>query len=519
MPDRHPWLENLFRPLVIGVMFGCIALSLVEFVRLFFSAWNGTYLVLVCVLAALEANYSYRLVRARRLRGTDLLRFRLIEVGVLFLLVKIGSYVGESWTGVLASIQSWPSHLYRVFDLETLAAFFLALISWHVSTQTTRDFERLHEPPAHYRYYVPPLDSLAGRFFWGGAVLLIAAGLTRIGIAQLLNLRRPPVPGLVLNVLVYFLLGLVMLGQVRFATLRKRWEAGETKVADELPRRWVRYSLAFIGLAAFLAFLLPTGYTMGLLEVAGYILAIILTALSLGATLLFWLILLPFAWLMSLLGGDPVPARPAEPPSRPFPIDSGGHAGPDWFQILRSLMFWVIALGIVFYVVRSYLRDHPELLESLAALGLVRALGRMWAALGRWLGGWGETLRERIPRGWSLRLGRRGGPSKEPFGFFRLGALSPRDRVLYFYLSVLHRAGQQGFPRRPAETPDEYRTTLGPNLPEAQGEMDQLTHAFVEARYSRHTVEREDARRVRASWRQVKAALRALKQRKNDEAS
>jgi hypothetical protein len=51
-PDRHPWLENLFRPLVIGVMFGCIALSLVEFVRLFFSAWNGTYLVLVCVLAA-----------------------------------------------------------------------------------------------------------------------------------------------------------------------------------------------------------------------------------------------------------------------------------------------------------------------------------------------------------------------------------------------------------------------------------------------------------------------------------
>jgi hypothetical protein len=265
-PDRHPWLENLFRPLVIGVMFGCIALSLVEFVRLFFSAWNGTYLVLVCVLAALEANYSYRLVRARRLRGTDLLRFRLIEVGVLFLLVKIGSYVGESWIGVLASIQSWPSHLYRVFDLETLAAFFLALISWHVSTQTTRDFERLHEPPAHYRYYVPPLDSLTGRFFWGGAVLLIAAGLTRIGIAQLSNLRRPPVPGLVLNVLVYFLLGLVMLGQVRFATLRKRWEAGEIKVADELPRRWVRYSLALIGLAAFLAFLLPTGYTMGLLD-------------------------------------------------------------------------------------------------------------------------------------------------------------------------------------------------------------------------------------------------------------
>jgi hypothetical protein len=516
MDSRHLWLENLFRPLVIGVMFGCIALSLVEFVRLFFSAWDGTYLVLVCVLAALEANYSYRLVRARRLRGGDLLRFRLVELGVLFLLVKVGSYVGQSWSGVLESIQSWPSHVGRLFDLETLAAFFLALTSWHVSTQTTRDFERLQEPPVFSRYYVPPMDSLTERFFWGGAVLLIAAGLTRIGIAQLLNLRRPSVPGLVLNVLVYFLLGLVMLGQVRFATLRKQWQAGEIEIADDLPRRWVRYSLALISLAALLAFLLPTGYTMGLLEVLGYVLATILAALSLGGTILLWLILLPFAWLMSLFGGDPIPARPTEAPYQPPPVDSAGIGPPDWFQILRSLLFWIIALGIVFYVVRSYLRDHPELLKRLTDLGLVRALSRMWRALGRWLGGWGETLRERIPRAWSLRLGRRRAPSGESFGFFRLGALSPRERVLYFYLSVLHRAGQRGFPRRPAETPDEYRTTLRPNLPEAQAEMDMLTQAFVEARYSHHSVEREYARRVRDSWRQVKAALRELRRKKDE---
>lgn len=515
--ERNPWMENLFRPLVIGVMFGCIALSLVELVRLFLPGWNGTLIVWACVLASLEANYSYRLIRARSLRGSDLLRFRLIEVAVFFLLIKVGSYVGESWAGVLANIQSWPSHLNRVFDLETIAAFVLVLISWHVSTQTTRDFERLHEPSVYHRYDVPPMDSLTGRFFWGGVALLIAAGLTRIGIAQMFNLRRPSVPGLVLNVLVYFLLGLVMLGQVRYATLRKQWDAGNTQVAEELPRRWVRYSLFLIGLAAFLAFLLPTGYTLGLLEVIGYVLSTILTVVSLVSTLLFWLILLPFAWLMSLLSGESTPAPPVEPLSRPLPGAAGGIAGPDWFQIVRSLVFWVIALGIVFYVVRSYLRDHPELLESLAALGLVRALRRMWAALRRWLGGWGETLRERMPRDWSLRLGRRDRLSKEPFGFFRLGALSPRAQVLYYYLSVLHRAAKQGFSRRPAETPDEYRATLRPNLPEAQGEMDQLTQAFIEARYSRHTIEPDDARHVRSSWQQVKAALRALKRKIEDD--
>lgn len=515
--ERYPWMENLFRPLVIGVMFGCIALSLVELVRLFLPGWNGTFIVSACVLAALEANYSYRLIRARSLRGGDVLRFRLIEVAVFFLLIKAGSYVGESWAGVLANIQSWPSHLYRVFDLETIAAFVLVLISWHIATQTTRDFERLHEPPVYHRYDLPPMDSLTGRFFWGGVALLITAGLTRIGIAQMFNLRRPSVPGLILNVLVYFLLGLVMLGQVRYATLRKRWDAGKTQVAEELPRRWVRYSLFLIGLAAFLAFLLPTGYTLGLLEVIGYVLAIILTVLSFVATLLFWLILLPFAWLMSLLSGEPTPTPPVEPLSRPLPGDTGGITGPGWFQIVRSLVFWVIALGIVFYVVRSYLRDHPELLESLAALGLVRALRRMWDALRHWLGGWSETLRERMPLGWSLWLRQRDRLSKEPFGFFRLGALSPRAQVLYYYLSVLHRAAKQGLPRRPAETPDEYRATLRPNLPEAQGEMDQLTQAFIEARYSRHTIEPDDARHVRSIWQRVKAALQALKRKAEED--
>ena len=62
--ERNPWMENLFRPLVIGVMFGCIALSLVELVRLFLPGWNGTLIVWACVLASLEANYSYRLIRA-----------------------------------------------------------------------------------------------------------------------------------------------------------------------------------------------------------------------------------------------------------------------------------------------------------------------------------------------------------------------------------------------------------------------------------------------------------------------
>jgi hypothetical protein len=94
---------------------------------------------------------------------------------------------------------------------------------------------------------------------------------------------------------------------------------------------------------------------------------------------------------------------------------------------------------------------------------------------------------------------------------FRLGALTPRERVLYYYLSIVRRAGQQGFPRRRHQTPHEYSTTLESNLPQLEEDIETLTQAFIEARYSRHELAPDQEQRVRANWERVKSALRALK--------
>jgi hypothetical protein len=157
------------------------------------------------------------------------------------------------------------------------------------------------------------------------------------------------------------------------------------------------------------------------------------------------------------------------------------------------------------------------MLEALTTLGPIRALRDFLLALWRRLIGLAEAAGERIPRRLSLLRARRG-LAEAPFRFFRLGALSPRERVLYYYLSILRRADQQGFPRQRTQTPYEYEGTLAPHLIQAQQEMSLLTQAFVEARYSRHTFERQQARRVRLDWQRVKAALQALK-RKSDTAT
>jgi hypothetical protein len=291
-------------------------------------------------------------------------------------------------------------------------------------------------------------------------------------------------------------------------------------MAEELPGRWVRYSLCVIGLAAFLAFLLPTAFAMGPLALAGVALSVIGTVISYLALLVFGLFLLPFAWLFWLLArllaiGEPQPVpRPQLPAFEPPPAASG-EGTLSWLEISITLIFWAVVLVGVFYVIRSYLRDHPELRATLATFKPFRILRHGWAALWRWLRSWaarlGRTVRERLPHGLSGALPRDGSALTRPFRFFRLGGLAPRERVLYYYLSIVRRASQQGYPRQHHQTPREYQATLEPKLSEAHEDMSALTRAFLEARYSKREIVPEQERAVRARWERVKAAVRALK--------
>jgi hypothetical protein len=506
---RSAWLRNVFQPLVISAMVGCVAVALADLAHLINPTWNGTYLVAACVLAALEASYSHRLLKAMSPVEREPTRFRVIELLMFFILIKASNYIGDSWADVLAEIQTWPSQPLNILTVEDLAVFVLVFISWWASTQTMRDLDRLEDPPAYHRDESSPRQTITDRFFLGGMGLLIIAGLSRLTIEILLDLSRPSVPGLVLNVLIYFLLGLVLLGQVQYTAMHVRWHMRNVKIADKLAARWVRYSLVFIGLASLVAFLLPTGYTMGLLEVAGNVFGLLAAILQFIVKLIVFLITLPIWLLLLLFRSDAPPPLPQLSIETGQPDVAAGVAAPPWFEILRSFIFWAVALGVIFYIVRSYLRDHPEVAKALSSLWLVHVLRSFLAALWRRLTGLAESIGERIPR---RLLRRRAGESSQrrSLRFFRLGALSPRERALYYYLSILRRAGRQGFRRRDSQTPYEYDAALEPHLPRAQQEMGLLTDDFVEARYSPHPIDREREKEVRSRWKEVKAAVRAL---------
>jgi len=511
-PSRHGdwWVDNVFRPLALAIMAGCVAASVVELVNVYLPSWSGLYLILGCVLAALEGCYSYRLIRAKEIRGDDLLRFRAIELALFFILLKMGRYAGARWSDILAELRTWPHQPLNIIDPATAFAFLLALACWWAATRTLEDLERIGEPPVPHHSYVPPAESIANRFFWGGGVLLLISGLARLGISSLLHQERPPVPTLVLNVLLYFLLGLAMLSQVHFIRLRHQWEAQRIRIGTMLAGRWVRYSLAFIGLATILAFLLPTGYTVGLLDVVGYFLFVLGYYLSLLGMLFTMLLSLLLTPLFRLLGMGPRPAVRLPPLERMGERNQGEAGMPlAWFELLKSLLFWTIALGLVVYVVRSYLNDRPELLRMLAALKPIRALATFLEAVWRRLRGFAGATRARLPR--LFRDTRdRAAARERPLRLLYTGRRTPRERIMYYYLSILERASRLGFPRHRAQTPYEYEQSLGPHLDKAQQDMGRLTRVFVEARYSTHPMGWEEEKTARTWWQNIKTTLRAL---------
>ena len=507
---QNPWVIHVLRPAGLTIMAGCVALPIAQVIVAIAPGLHLWFLVAACVLTALEVNYTHRLIRARYTSGVDLWRVRAIETGFYFVLLKAGSLAIYGFPP--GPLKDWLLSTHWWLDTETLLGLALAVAFALAIDSALVDFDRVGEAAEPGRDYISSVDSLTGHFFTSGGVLLVFSGLARVNLMQILSTDRPPVTGLVGNVLVYFLVGLLLISQVRLELLAIRWQAQGVRTPPDLTQRWVRYTLAFVGLAALLAFALPTGYTLGALGLLGNILTVAFGIIWIITFALVTVLLLPLRWLFSLLAGAgaPAPAPVAPPPPPPDIASLVNHPLPPWVDTVRTIFVILVVLAFTSYIVWTYLRERPELATSLKNLAPLRALRRLWAALRHRVSGLMVSVRVSSPAAWLRDRLRRAAPG-QPFSYFRLGAASPREQVLFYYLSLLRRAGERGFGRRPPQSPREYEPVLEEKLPTAAPELQALTAAFEETRYSAHLVSPERAQAIRALWQRVRAALNGKK--------
>ncbi len=343
------------------------------------------------------------------------------------------------------------------------------------------------------------LAELIDVFMWGGILLLIAMGLS--------HLMLPDAPPSVLAVLLYSALGIALLTQARFSVSRAGWQVQEIPIQPGIGRRWLAWAVIFLLGIALVALLLPTWYSLGPLQVLLAIIGLISQGFFFVITFLYYV----FVLIMSLLfPGVQLPQEPPMPLAQaPIvePPPTGGASQP-WLEILASISFWGLILIIVGYLLFRVWHDRFSDTEGGKALRL------WWEQIREW---WRALWLRWRPRGFDIPawLGRRRAVllarapfAPRPFRFFFPGRLPPRELIRYFYLSTTRRAAQAGQPRREDETPYEYQASLDRQYPELEPDLEGLTAAFVQARYSAEKLGREDATAVKPLWQRIKAALR-----------
>jgi hypothetical protein len=495
---------------IVAAMLVCAVVPFIDMGERLVARWDGRYLLPFFFLVALEALLSWRVSGKFMFPTREWFLFRGTEFVVMFAGLKAYIYQHRGWDRFWADLPRWREHFGTFFDGEYFVAYLLVVMTWTVATRfaiSLNELEgdeqllRLERESAVQSDRAGTRRRLIADVFLVGGVMLLVTALVRSDL-RLLGVEVSPLQTGLLNVVLYFVLGLVLLALSQFAVLRARWNLDRVPIAHNIAPRWALYSLVILLVSGLAAILLPTNYSLGLLDT----LAIIITAIQFVLYFFILLLLLPFQLLLSLLLGralrlPPLPSRPPELP--PQPLADPGAPVP-WIEVLRSIIFWAVLIGILCFSIYYYLRQRSDLLAALSKLPGWQWLKKaLW-----WMRGGVRRVNETIAGAIRLVIGRRGASLVASWDYIGLRGLSPRDRVRFYYLALVRRAGEAGLPRQPAETPLEFQDHLGPRLAETRSELESLTGAYMEARYSDHPVSAQAANQARSLWERLRQVLR-----------
>ena len=310
--------------------------------------------------------------------------------------------------------------------------------------------------------------------------------------------------------LTYFLIGIWQLSHARLLRLNARWLVDGVAMDPGFERSWQRSSLFWLAIIAGVAALLPIGNTLPISRLLGWLVNGVLYFASLIISLFSYLFGSMLASMQSANGEQPPGPLPTYiPPNFTPPVEP---ATPNPLAgIILSSAFWAIIVAVAVAAVIFVARERGQkvgwskLQDS--ALKSKAWLLNFWFLLTGRIRRAGKSIPGRL-RSFRPEPGTKEQTVTERWRYVRLNGLSPREQILYFYLSTVKRAGEQGVPRGSGETPQEYAADLKQHWPESDAEVEDLTTAFVSARYSPADVPPEAALTLKARWKRLRNQLR-----------
>lgn len=531
----EPWNRSLFRPLLITILVLCLDVALISVLRRFMVTTPGaTFNIFLAAagLAALIGCYTTTVLVDPGRRTMRTTGYRLAELGTILLFLRMALWTFATGWPQVESMLLFP--VTTLMDGVFLAALVVVGLSWGMANNFTALFlemalrpdelQGLEESQRNSREVssaasrwirsdrAEVLNRFAGRWIGGGALIVLLAASSQVGAGQngfFAILRQNIAASIILAAIVYFIGGLILLGQGRLATLRARWALEGIENPREMMRTWPLYVLGLVFLVAVLASLLPMGGTFWLARIIMTILAALQFAAMFFLNLLFYFI--------SLFAGEgeetilETPAPTFEKFPTPAPAALAESGVPPW---LGGIFFWVVTALLLGYAAYIYLQGKGVRFTWLAQLW--QQLRKFWADLFKDLRRWQRMAAQMG----SQEEDAGATPAASLVARFRrlLGQMTPEQQVRYYYLDTLEQADAHGMARRAGETPLAYSPRLQAQLamerPADQpvegvdgAAVQELTEAFVQVRYGTRPVGNDDASRLKRMWTQLRKLL------------
>ena len=503
------------------LLLAALAVGVVQFGEHVIPSWQGGYLVWTSLLVAVEAVLTRHTTQDYELR--ERIIFRVSEWAALIILLKIILYLIHGPAAILTDFARWQADLGSFFTVELIAAVGLSALVWYSARAFANDLDNLYDR-GHAREWddLGKLQNalhdirrrLAVRIFGLGFLVILLAVLARIDPGLVERATGQPAGqkiAPVVNVLAYFALAFVLLSQTQFALLRSRWNWQNVQVNPRVLTNWIRYSLIFFAALAVLVFFLPTHYSLGLFDT----LRAAFEFFSAVIGLLFLLFSFPIGLFLSLFNLSPATAQMPEQSIAPTPtppVTSIPGQPAAWWSFIQSLFFWIVFLGVIYLAARFYLRQNQAFMNALSAVPLGGWLRTWWQKLSAWWMNVRGQVNRVVTAGVNRLQNRRSSqPPRQPGRrLINLKRMDPRQQIIYYYLNILEMSNQKGLSRKPSQTPYQYSQELRQQLPEAGDELQDLTQTFVEARYSPHNVEAQQAKAASSWWERVKNRLQSF---------
>ncbi|MCL4498760.1 MAG: DUF4129 domain-containing protein [Chloroflexi bacterium] len=529
--DALTWAEAIFEPIALLAATLCFVLGFIGFGLALAPRWQVSFLAPMSILVGVEA-FLY----ARR-KGHAALQVRdwLVYLVPPLVAAKFLPYFFGTGSSITSDVAVWWQNPASFLSLDFLSDAFVLLMTWGIVFACTKALNQLRVQPgelreaddARYSYSYLYEDNwrsidhsgplrLLGRFYlWGGVILVILGALASIGvdqlftmnaIAQLFTFSRPSIHLVLANVVVYFVVGLLLLGEAHYVRQRTLWRIDDIAIPREIATRWIGAVVGLVVAAILVAIVLPTSYAMTLGDIITTVLGVIVQAVTFVLGGIIYLLFLVLSSLHRWSGDAPSVPHAAIPPhfaSAPHP-----SGGPSPLDTVRSLLFWLVAFGIVLYSASVLWRRRIPLPWGTAWKAIVSAPWSILTGLLRFIGRLGKQVSAAVV---SVvpHLFRRAEPLPRPrLRIVSLWRLSPRERIEYFYLSICERAARLGYPRPDGSTPAEFEEILRKSVPQVSPDIEQLTADFVEARYGPRETTLEQVGHARDRWQILKRKLR-----------